>query len=80
MAGETTVTSLNDLIHSQQIEELILAANRPASVHQLIAWARDASKGGAGTYQFPKLGQGRHAGRHQDRGHRRLHHHRADDL
>lgn len=54
MAGETTVTSLNDLIHSQQIEELILAANRPASVHQLIAWARDASKGGAGVYQFPK--------------------------
>ena len=54
MAGETTTTSLNDLIHSEQIEQIILSANRPASVHQLIAWVRDASKGGAGVYQFPR--------------------------
>ena len=54
MAGETTTASLNDLIHSEQIEQIVLAANRPASIHQLVAWVRDASKGGAGTYQFPR--------------------------
>lgn len=53
MAGETTTTSLNDLIHSEQIEQLILNENRPASIHQLVAWIRDASRGGASVYQFP---------------------------
>ena len=54
MANETTVTSLNDLIHSEAIEQLVLNPNRPASIHQMIGWLRDASKGGAGSYRFPR--------------------------
>jgi len=54
MAGETTTTSLNDLIHSEQIEQQILNPNRPASVHQLICWIRPAGGGGSGIYQFPR--------------------------
>lgn len=53
MANETTTTSLNDLIHSEQIEQLVLNPNRPAAIHQLVCWIRDASKGGSGIYQFP---------------------------
>lgn len=54
MAGETTTTSWNDLIHSEQINEIVLNPNRPASIASMIAWIRDASKGGAGSYRFPR--------------------------
>lgn len=54
MAGETTTTSLNDLIHSEAIEQLILQEHRPASVHQLCAWIRDASMAQSGSYKFPR--------------------------
>lgn len=54
MANETTTTSLNDLIHSEAIEQIVLNPNRPASVHQLIGWLRDASMSQAGVYKFPR--------------------------
>lgn len=54
MAGETTTASLNDLIHTEQIDAIILSPNRPAYVYQLISWIRDASKGGSEVYQFPR--------------------------
>lgn len=54
MAGETTTSSLNDLIQTEQIQKIILDPNRPASVHQLIAWLCDASKGLSEVYQFPR--------------------------
>lgn len=57
MAGETTTSSLAAMIHTEQIEKIVLDPNRPASVHQLIAWVRDASKGQSEVYQFPKWGK-----------------------
>lgn len=55
MANETTTTSLNDLIHSEAIEQLVLGANRPAYIHQLCAWIRDASRdNGSGVHKFPR--------------------------
>lgn len=54
MANETTTTSWNDLIHSEAISEIILAANRPPPIHLAIAYVRNASQAGAGTYRFPK--------------------------
>ena len=53
MANETTTTSLNDLIHTEAIEQLVLGANRPASIHQLVGWIRDASRDVSGTHKFP---------------------------
>ncbi|WP_434424604.1 hypothetical protein [Nannocystis pusilla] len=54
MANETTTTSLNDLIHTEAIDQIILGANRPASIHQLVGWIRDASRDASGTHKFPK--------------------------
>lgn len=54
MANETTTTSLNDLIHSEAIEQIVLGANRPAAIYRAIAWMRDASKAMSGVYKFPK--------------------------
>lgn len=54
MANETTTTSWNDLIHSEAISEIVLAANRPPAIYQAIAWFRDASNAGSGVYKFPK--------------------------
>lgn len=54
MANETTTTSWNDLIHSEAINDIILAANRPPGIHQAIAYYRDASRAGAGVFKFPK--------------------------
>lgn len=54
MANETKTSSWDDLIHSEGINEIILAANRPPPVHLALAYFRDASKHGAGTYRFPR--------------------------
>ena len=54
MANETTTTSLNDLIHSEAIEQIVLGANRPAAIYRAITWMRDASKAVSGVYKFPK--------------------------
>ncbi|MCY1055432.1 hypothetical protein [Nannocystis sp. SCPEA4] len=54
MANETTTTSLNDLIHSEAIDQIILGANRPASIHQLVAWIRNATGDTSGIHKFPR--------------------------
>lgn len=54
MANEITTTSWNDLIHSEAIDQFILAANRPPPIHLAIAYFRNASGAGAGTFRFPK--------------------------
>ncbi|MBL9105184.1 MAG: hypothetical protein JNL82_29835 [Myxococcales bacterium] len=54
MANETTTTSWNDIIHSEAVNEIILAANRPPAIYQAVAYMRDAAMAGSGVYKFPK--------------------------
>lgn len=54
MANETTTGSWDDLIHSEGVDNIILAANRPPPIHLAIAYLRDASKAGAGTLRIPR--------------------------
>lgn len=54
MANETTTASWNDLIHSEAINDFILAANRPPAIYQAIAYYRNASNAQSGIYKFPR--------------------------
>lgn len=51
IAGLTT-TSNAELIHSEQIDQTILEANVKRFIWQGIAYIRDASQGGSGTFRF----------------------------
>lgn len=54
MANETTTTSWNDLIHTEAVDNIVLAANRAPPIHLAIAYFRDAANAGAGTYVIPR--------------------------
>jgi hypothetical protein len=53
--GSTTTSTLGALIGTEQIDEIIQDPNVAPAIHQVVAWARNASAGNSESYKFPSL-------------------------